>query len=192
MDNDLSKLIGTRINTLLARNDKKQKDLAQYLGVKDNTISYFISGTRMPNTEQIKKISTFFNCSSDYLLGLSDTPIKDKDTAFIRNYTGLDEDTIQDFHKAKKIIPPIMNNDFERVTYQSILVSSVLQKIQSRSTKWLDFVMNSKKNMTITPNNGLVIEGIGKGYEEAEIEYRNMFDNKKQGGANYGNNPKEE
>lgn len=104
MDNDLSKLIGTRINTLLARNDKKQKDLAQYLGVKDNTISYFISGTRMPNTEQIKKIATFFNTTADYLLGLYKEPSNDKDLTFVCEYTGLSEKSVENLNQRKNAI----------------------------------------------------------------------------------------
>lgn len=104
MDNKLSKIIGNRINSLLAANEKKQKDLAEYLGVTDNTISYFVKGSRMPNVEQIKKIAEweYFNTSVDYLLGLSDVITNNKDVQFISNYTGLDEISIRELHRLQR------------------------------------------------------------------------------------------
>lgn len=56
------KIIGQTINTLLAEQNKRQKDLAKELGVTDNTISYFVSGSRTPNLEQITTIADFFMC----------------------------------------------------------------------------------------------------------------------------------
>lgn len=70
MSNSLSTVVGVRINTLLVHRGLTQKDLAEYLGVKANTISYFVKGKRIPNTEQIYKIAVFFNVSADYLLGI--------------------------------------------------------------------------------------------------------------------------
>lgn len=66
------KIIGRRINELLAINDVKQKELAAHLSVSDNIVSYFVKGARVPNTEQIIKIAKFFNVPTDYLLGLTD------------------------------------------------------------------------------------------------------------------------
>lgn len=104
MDNELSAIIGSRINTQLAEKNKKQKDLAKELGVTDNTISYFCKGTRIPNTSQIRKIAKFFNCSADYLLGLTDTTTSDKDMRFICEYTGLSEEAITAFSNWHKEI----------------------------------------------------------------------------------------
>ncbi len=67
-----SKIIGQRINSALAKANKMQKDLASHLGVRDNTVSYYCSGSRTPNTAQIIEIAKFLNVSTDYLLGLSD------------------------------------------------------------------------------------------------------------------------
>lgn len=76
--NNENNIIGQRINTILAEKELKQKDLAAALGVTDNTISYFASGKRIPNTEQIIKIAKFLNVSSDYLLGISNASSLDK------------------------------------------------------------------------------------------------------------------
>ena len=67
----ISKIIGNRLCIILEINNVKQKELAKVLGVKDNIISYFCSGARKPNLEQIIEIAKYFNVSADYLLGLS-------------------------------------------------------------------------------------------------------------------------
>lgn len=91
------KIIGRRINELLTINDVKQKELATYLSISDNIVSYFVKGTRVPNTEQIIKIANFFNVSSDYLLGLTDAKTtKDTDLRAIVDYTGLSEECIKE------------------------------------------------------------------------------------------------
>lgn len=94
MNSKLSKTIGKRINILLAEQTKMQKELAVHLGVPANTVSYFISGRRTPNTEQIAKIADFFDVSADYLLGRTNAETTDKDLRFICEYTGLSENTI--------------------------------------------------------------------------------------------------
>lgn len=88
MDN-IKKNIGQSINTLLAQQDKRQKDLACALGVTNNTISYFCTGTRSPNYSQLIKIADFFNVRIDTLFnrGISES---EADTVVgICNYTGL-------------------------------------------------------------------------------------------------------
>lgn len=96
MDNELSKIIGERINTLLAKNDFKQKDLSDWTGIKpENTISYFCSGKRIPNTSQLKKIAEFFNTTTDYLLGLSDSPSNEVEFIKLTELTGLCDEAIE-------------------------------------------------------------------------------------------------
>ncbi|MEE0265446.1 MAG: helix-turn-helix transcriptional regulator, partial [Acutalibacteraceae bacterium] len=95
MDNiSTKKNIGYRLATLFNKTNKKQKELAEYLEVKPNVVSYFVNGERVPNTEQVIKIATFFNVSTDYLLGLTDITTTDKDLKFICDYTGLSEEAI--------------------------------------------------------------------------------------------------
>ena len=89
-----SKKIGTRINTLLADKGMKQKDLAKELGVTDNTVSYYASGERTPNIEQLIKICEIFDVSSDYILGLSDVQTRNETIQGINEKTGLSGQTI--------------------------------------------------------------------------------------------------
>lgn len=88
-------VIGSRINSALAFSNKKQKELAAHLGVPDNTISYFCSGKRVPNAEQIIEISKFLNVSADYLLGLTDNKTTDITVKAICEYTGLSDEAVE-------------------------------------------------------------------------------------------------
>ena len=68
----MNNIIGKRINSALAEKDIKQKELAKKIGVNDNVISYWCSGSRTPNTQQIIQICNVLGVSADYLLGLTD------------------------------------------------------------------------------------------------------------------------
>lgn len=71
---NIKKLVGSRINSALARCGMLQKDLAKVLGVTDNTISYYCSGARGPQLEQIPKIAKALNTTTDFLLGMTNDP----------------------------------------------------------------------------------------------------------------------
>jgi len=94
-----NKVIGQRINSALAKNHIKQKELATELGIPDNTISYFVSGKRTPNTDQIIKISRKLNVSADYLLGLSKIETPQIEVQEVNNRYGLSESALQNLEK---------------------------------------------------------------------------------------------
>lgn len=62
----------------LLRNDKDldQKDLADFLGVVQQTYSRYESGEISITAEAIVKLSKFYGVSTDYLLGLTNNPQK--------------------------------------------------------------------------------------------------------------------
>lgn len=91
----MNNIIGKRINSALAEKDIKQKELAKKIGVNDNVISYWCSGSRIPNTQQIIQICNVLGVSADYLLGLSDVATNDKDLQYICDYTGLEEEAVK-------------------------------------------------------------------------------------------------
>lgn len=96
------KMIGQNINTALALKDIKQKDLADKLHITDNTVSFWCSGKRTPNSEQIIQIADILEVSTDYLLGLTEYPTTDKDLQFVCDYTGLSEKAIKNITKFTK------------------------------------------------------------------------------------------
>ncbi len=91
----MNNIIGKRINAALAEKDIKQKELAKKIGVNDNVISYWCSGSRTPNTQQIIEICNVLGVSADYLLGLTDVATTDKDLQYICDYTGLEEEAVK-------------------------------------------------------------------------------------------------
>lgn len=86
--------ISMRINSALAERGKMQKELAAAIGVTDNTISYFCSGKRTPNTNQIIAIAKYLHTSADYLLGLSNAIDADTTVQQVSKYTGLSSEAI--------------------------------------------------------------------------------------------------
>lgn len=62
------------IKELREDNNLTQSELGQILNTNQRTISQYERGTRQIPVEIIIKIAKYFNVSTDYLLGLTDTP----------------------------------------------------------------------------------------------------------------------
>lgn len=60
-----------RVHDLRVDNDLKQKEIAKMLKVNINTYPHWESGMYETPIEMIDKLSKFYNCSVDYLTGLS-------------------------------------------------------------------------------------------------------------------------
>lgn len=65
-----------RLRDLREDNDLTQKDVAQYLHIKQNTYSQYETGHRQLSIDMLIKLSEYYNVSTDYILGLSDFPEK--------------------------------------------------------------------------------------------------------------------
>lgn len=63
-----------RIMMLLKEKNIEQKDLAEHLGIKKQTITDWKTGKTKSYQKCIDKIAVFFNVSIDYLLGRTDSP----------------------------------------------------------------------------------------------------------------------
>ena len=55
----------------LLRGEKKQKELADALGISRASVGYYENGTRTPDIEVLVKAAAYFSVSTDYLLGLT-------------------------------------------------------------------------------------------------------------------------
>ena len=60
-----------RLRDLREDNDLKQKELAEYLHIKQNTYSQYENGQRQLPIDILIKLSEYYNVSTDYILGLS-------------------------------------------------------------------------------------------------------------------------
>ena len=64
----------TRLRSLLEKNNLSQEELANYVGVKRQSIASWKDGKTLPDIESLLKISEKFNVSSDFLLGKTEDP----------------------------------------------------------------------------------------------------------------------
>ena len=96
----------TRLRELLATKKVTQQELSDYLGIKTRqSISGYCDGSINPPIQSLTKIAQFFNVSTDYLLGLSDAPTTDKNTAAAVDYTGLTIEAVESIRKLGKRKP---------------------------------------------------------------------------------------
>ncbi len=63
---------GSRLKELRTEKKSSQKQVAEDIGISITTISQYESDSRFPNEEMLKRLCTYYQISSDYLLGLTD------------------------------------------------------------------------------------------------------------------------
>ena len=65
---------GARAKVLVTDGDIKQKKLAEHIGVSEAKLSHYLNERYEMPTHVVVSISEYFHVSTDYLLGLTDTP----------------------------------------------------------------------------------------------------------------------
>ncbi len=63
----------------------KQKELAKYVNITEQTISRYKRGTRLPDTEELFRLAIFLGVSIDWLLGRDETTGSDTDKVLAEN-----------------------------------------------------------------------------------------------------------
>lgn len=66
------KKFNERLRELREENNLTQIQLSRELLIDQRSLSFYEIGKYEPNIDTIKRMSIFFNVSSDYLLGLTD------------------------------------------------------------------------------------------------------------------------
>lgn len=67
-------VLGERLKALRIANKMEQKVLGERVGVGKGAISSYENAIRYPSYEVLLRIAAVFHVSTDYLLGLDDTP----------------------------------------------------------------------------------------------------------------------
>ncbi|MBQ8297733.1 MAG: helix-turn-helix transcriptional regulator [Ruminococcus sp.] len=65
-------MVFERIRNLREDSDIKQRQVAEYLSISQNTYSQYETGTIALSAETAIKLAQFYGTSVDYLLGLTD------------------------------------------------------------------------------------------------------------------------
>ena len=60
-----------RLKDLREDNDLLQRDIAEYLNIRQNTYSQYENGPRQLPIDVLIKLSEFYQVSTDYILGLT-------------------------------------------------------------------------------------------------------------------------
>ncbi|WP_237648705.1 helix-turn-helix domain-containing protein [Sediminibacillus terrae] len=72
-------MLGKRLRYLREREGLSQLSLAKKLQIPNQNISNYERGFRQPDYETLQKMADFFDVTTDYLLGRSDSYKKDKE-----------------------------------------------------------------------------------------------------------------
>ena len=92
----------TKIITLLKEQNKKQKDLMDYLGLGKSAFTGWKSGKNTSYLKHIGKIAEFLGVSADYLLGTEkENPSADNGKGDEKKYTVFAMDGVEGAHTAQ-------------------------------------------------------------------------------------------
>lgn len=90
--------LGSRIKELRQSLSLSQADLAQQLHCTQAALSQYESGNREPGLQELVKIASTLNTSTDYLLGITHIKNVDADIKLIGDYLGFTEESIETLH----------------------------------------------------------------------------------------------
>ena len=66
--------LSERLKQIRQERKLTQQDIAKNCEISLRSYKYYEHGDRNPDSETLIKLCEYFQCSSDYLLGLSDNP----------------------------------------------------------------------------------------------------------------------
>lgn len=98
-----NKTLGNNIKLFRESLGLNQEQLAQYLGVKREMISYYESGARVPNAENLRKMADVFGVEEYELLEEASDALS-ANMAFAFRADGLSKSDIENVAKFKRIV----------------------------------------------------------------------------------------
>ena len=158
IENDL---IGKRIEKIRKKNNKKQREIAEYLGMKreNYTMTEIRENSRYFKDYQILDLSKYFKVSSDYLLGLTEEPSPDVTVKAINRKYGLSEKALNNLEKMQEhkkngdTIIDTTNKLLEQSFYENNDGSSIISLIDSyleENGNGISLTMKRKNGVTTT------------------------------------------
>lgn len=88
----------TRLRQLLEETGTSQKQLGEAIGVTPQTISLYATNGSKPDWKTIVTIADYFDVSTDWMLGRTDTRSPDTTIQSVCNYTGLSDAAVEILH----------------------------------------------------------------------------------------------
>ncbi|MCM1380593.1 MAG: helix-turn-helix domain-containing protein [Muribaculaceae bacterium] len=150
---DITKdVFGERLTEIRKEHCETQQELADSIGITQQSLCRYEQGERTANIEFIKKVAEHFNVSADYLLGLSDVRSYDADLNAVCKYTGLNEQAVtvlskcnKDFGKHIDVINSLISEGyFHDLARRLTLFKSPENEEQKKYSKYdfMEFMVN--------------------------------------------------
>ena len=95
---NIREVFSQRILKLRKENELTQQQAADELEISRVSLGYYETGQRLPDAEMLAKIASFYDVSSDYLLGRTGTQAVDVTVQAMCAYTGLTEENVEELH----------------------------------------------------------------------------------------------
>ena len=157
-------IFAKRLRLLMTKHSTKQTDLAEYLGLTRQAISKYTDGSVLPNIENLQKICEFFNVSSDYMIGLSNSESLIDEERYCSDLTGLNSNSIK-----------VLNSISDRHTEEDKIIINLLDNIMIHEDS---LIILAKK--IISCYNAYVKEQtktnmISSDKDIAELDYRKLL-----------------
>ncbi len=106
----------TRLNKELEEQNIKQEDFADTINISEGALSNYRNGTRFPQANTLFKMAKELDCSTDYLLGLSELKSSKREIKCVNAVTGLLDDQT-------KFLEDMKNNNPEYTYILNLLLN---------------------------------------------------------------------
>lgn len=89
----------SRLRKLIEERGTRQEELKIVLGVKNRqSVTGYIDGSTIPTIDKVVELANFYGVSSDYLLGLAESPTREGSKQAAELYVGLSPQAVDNLH----------------------------------------------------------------------------------------------
>lgn len=105
---DYKETFSKRLISLREQKNITQQELADQLGITRQSLSLYEKAERTINIELLAKIADFFNVSTDYLMGRTNTATLDESIQTACKVTGLSEEAVKNLNNINILYAPMI------------------------------------------------------------------------------------
>ena len=156
------------------RGDRSQREVAEGIGITQQTYGRYENGARRPDLEIIERMAVFFEVSADYLLGLSDQKTPDFEIQSAAVVTGLSQATIEHIQDLTRQPMPPEARPLLNMIIQHIPTSLITDTIRAHDAVIRNYELRKRYLKKYCADNNVVIpENLltPTGYNHNDIRY---------------------
>lgn len=149
MEKNQKETFGRRLAALRKEMNITQQKVSQDTNISITTITKYETSARNPSYEDLTTLAKYFNTTTDYLLGLSDTKTLDQNIASVCKCTGLNENAVENIINHINMPGPI----FERINKGEIVSTTIFtQQYYDTVKQVLNIILSSNEFWNIVIN----------------------------------------